>query len=99
MQQLEVSHISPEQRNCASVWKLGRVANLEEIARVSADPETWTGCKMGYIRVGEASERQKTILDFSKHRPDVGLIQALNGILLALQSNSYQIGLIYLSCE
>ena len=93
MQQLEVSHISPEQRNCASVWKLGRVANLEEIARVSTDPETWTGCKMGYLRVGEAFERQKTILDFSKHRTDVGSTRALNGILSSLLSNSYQIWL------
>ena len=78
---------------------LGRVADLVDFARVSADPKTWTGCKMGYIRIGEASGRQKAILGFSKHRPDVGLIQALNDKLLALQSNSYQIGLIYISCE
>ena len=75
------------------------MANLVDFARVSADPETLDRLQMGYIRIGEASGRQKAILDFSKHSPDVGLIQALNDKLLALQSNSYQIGLIYLSCE
>ncbi len=52
------------------------MAKVVDFARVSADPETLDRLQKGYIKIGEASGRQKAILDFSKHHPDVRLIQA-----------------------
>ena len=45
MQRLAISHVSPEQRKLANVWKLGHVAELEGFARVSANAETQTAAE------------------------------------------------------
>ena len=52
------------------------MAKVVDFARDSADPETLDRLQGGYIKIGEASGRQKATLVFSKHHPDVRLLQA-----------------------